>query len=377
MTLPPVTLELSGERLTATYRVAGDEASVRATLEHVRVEQTIEFPVDLVADDDIRRALVGRVEAVRVVAQEVCEADVSYAVEVSGFELPQLLNLLFGNSSLLPGIRLVDVTLPPTILERFRGPRFGVDGLRALLGADDRPLLATALKPMGLPLAALATMAGDFAANGMDLIKDDHGFASQPFAEFRERVQRCASAVADANDRHGTKARYLPSLNVPADRLGEAARFAVDAGAGGVMVLPGLHGYDAVRALAEDDDLAVPIMGHPSLLGSFVVSPASGIDHGLVLGTFMRLAGVDVSVFPNVGGRFAFSEAECARIAAALTADLGSLPRAFPAPAGGMSLERVPDMLALYGRDVVLLIGGELHRGDRRERTRALREAIA
>jgi ribulose-bisphosphate carboxylase large chain len=377
VTLPPVRLDLSGQRLTATYRLAGDEDAARRVLDHLCVEQTIEFPADLVADDDIKRRLMGQVEDLRrVEGGDACEADVSFAVEVSGCELPQLLNLLFGNISLLPGVRLVDVELPASVLAAFPGPRFGVDGLRDLLDAHGRPLLATALKPMGLPLDELARMAGDFAANGMDLIKDDHGFASQPFAPFRERVERCAAAVAAANAEHGTRARYLPSLNVPADRLADDVRFALDAGAGGFMVLPGLHGYDAVRALAADDGVGVPLMGHPSLLGSFVTSPASGVDAGLVFGTLMRFAGVDVSVFPNHGGRFTFSPDTCRGIAAALGAPLGGLRPALPAPAGGMRLERVREMVGFYGRDVVLLIGGELHRGDRRERTRRLRQAV-
>ena len=376
MTLAPVTLDLSGHRLTATYRVADNEARAREVLAHLCVEQTIEFPADLVADDDIKGHLVGRVEQLRSISPHTCEADVSFAVEVSGFELPQLLNLLFGNISLLPGIQLLDVDLPSAILDVFPGPRFGAQGVRELTGAQDRALLATALKPMGLPIPVLATMAADFAANGMDLIKDDHGFASQPFARFQERVETCATAVAEANQRHGTRARYLPSLNVPADQLATAARFALDVGASGFMVLPGLHGYDAVRALAADDDLAVPIMGHPSLLGSFVTGTTSGIAPGLVFGTFMRLAGVDVSVFPNHGGRFNLTEQVCRDIAVALSGELGHLPPALPAPAGGMTLERVPEMLELYGNEVVLLIGGELHRGDRGERTRRLRDAV-
>lgn len=381
MSLPAVTLELSGERLVATYEVSGDEPTARSVLAHLCVEQTIEFPADLVADDDIKAHLIARVEDLREVggaepdgaaAGQRWAADVSFAVEVAGAQLPQLLNMLFGNISLLPGVRLVAVDWPPAMLAPFAGPRFGSRGLRELLGADERPLLATALKPMGLPLTELAAIAGDVAANGMDLIKDDHGLASQPYANFHQRVELCAAAVAEANERAGTGARYLPSLNVPADQLAEAARFAADAGAGGVMVLPGLHGYDAVRVLAEDDTLGLPVMGHPSLLGSFVTSPTSGIDHGLVFGTFMRLAGVDVSVFPTFGGRFAFSRDECRRIVEASREELGDLRPTIPAPAGGMTLERIPEMVEFYGRDVALLIGGELHRGDRRERTRAM-----
>lgn len=378
MTLPAVHLDLSGHRIVATYRIQGDDPQVREVLTHLCVEQTIEFPADLVADDDIRAHIVAHVEDVRPAAASpgpAHDADVSFAVEVTGLQLPQLLNMLFGNISLRPDVRLLDIALPPVVLEEFAGPRFGVDGVRDLVGAHGRPLLATALKPMGQPITELAAMAGDMAASGMDLIKDDHGLASQPFAPFEERVERCAAAVREANEHHGTRTLYLPSLNVPADRLVDAARFAREQGAGGVMVLPGLHGFDAVRALAEDDALALPIMGHPSLLGSFVASPTSGIDHGLVFGTLARIAGCDVSVFPNFGGRFSFTEAECGRITAALRAPLGSLRTAAPAPAGGMTLERIPEMVATYGLDVALLIGGELHRGDRRERTRQMRAA--
>jgi ribulose-bisphosphate carboxylase large chain len=227
---------------------------------------------------------------------------------------------------------------------------------------------------LGQPGAELAATPRVGRAIGLDLVNDDHGLASQPFAAFEARVTACAAAVRETNEREGTHALYLPSLNVPADRLREAATFALEAGAGGLLVLPGLHGFDAVRALAEDDELALPIMGHPSLLGTFVTSPSSGIDHGVVFGTLMRLAGCDVSVFPNAGGRFSFSLEECLRIADRLRRD-SELRPAVPAPAGGMRIERIEEMVVTYGVDVALLIGGELHRGDRRERSRAMRQA--
>ena len=57
-----------------------------------------------------------------------------------------------------------------------------------------------------------------------------------------------------------------------------------------------------------------------------------------------------------------------------------------PVPAGGMTVERVPEMLRFYGRDVMLLIGGSLlEAGDGSAqlapallaRTRAFTEAAA
>lgn len=374
--LPAVMLSMSGVRIHATYLTQGSEQDARDVAEHICVEQTIEFPLDLVADDDIRRHLIGQITGMTRQSENSWYLNISYAAEVSGFQLPQLLNMLFGNISLRPGVRLTDLALPDELLTHFPGPRYGVAGLRDLLGCGERPLLATALKPMGVPLEYFAEMAADYAESGIDLIKDDHGLSSQPFADFRRRVELCSAAVTEANARSGNRALYLPSLNVPADQLFEAARFASAAGAGGLMVMPGLHGFDAMRVLAQDNSLSLPIMAHPSFLGSFVASPGSGIDHGLLFGTFMRLAGADVSVFPSYGGRFTFSQDECRRISRQLMSPLGTLAPAFAAPAGGLTLDRIAEVVNFFGHNFALLVGGELQRRDRRAQARAMRAAV-
>ena len=102
--------------------------------------------------------------------------------------------------SLYPGVELADFTLPASVLAAFAGPRFGVDGLRRLTGVHGRPLLATALKPRGLPVSEYARMAGAFAAGGGDLVKDDQNLVTD-FDGFRDRVFRCRDAVGNANAR--------------------------------------------------------------------------------------------------------------------------------------------------------------------------------
>jgi ribulose-bisphosphate carboxylase large chain len=359
--IDPTVLEVSGERIRATYEFHGDPADAEARVNALRVEQTIEFPADLVPDDDIQREIIGRVESSDA-GGDVVRAVVSYAVETTGYELPQLMNVLWGNSALLPGIRLVDFELPASLLDRFPGPRFGIDGLRTLFDAPVRPLLATALKPMGLPAERLATEAFELALGGIDLIKDDHSLANQPFAPFVERVERCAAAVAKANEQTGFNSVYMPSVNAPYDQIEARVSVAVDAGAGALLVLPGLTGLDHMRNLATRAGL--PIMGHPAFLGSYSVSPTSGIAHGKLYGTLMRLAGADLSIFPNYGGRFSFSRAECRDVARSLTEPLGALRQALPSPGGGMTLARVGELVEFYGNDVALLIGGDLHRGE-------------
>jgi ribulose-bisphosphate carboxylase large chain len=79
-----------------------------------------------------------------------------------------------------------------------------------------------------------------------------------------------------------------------------------------------------------------------------------------MFGTIQRLAGADISVFPNVGGRFGFSAADCAQIAAACRAPDGPGLPILPSPGGGMSVDRAAGMRAMYGDDVVFLLGGSL-----------------
>ena len=103
-------------------------------------------------------------------------------------------------------------------------------------------------------------------------------------------------------------------------------------------------------------------MTHPSFLGSFVTSPENGFGHAALFGQLMRLAGADVTVFPNYGGRFSFTREECAGIAQATREDMGHVKPMFPGPGGGMTTDRARDMLEVYGREFMLLSGGGMHR---------------
>ncbi|MFI5368152.1 MAG: RuBisCO large subunit C-terminal-like domain-containing protein [Spirochaetia bacterium] len=353
---------LSGARFRVRYLLSGDEPDARRKAEDICLEQTVEFPADLVPAGVVRDEIVGRLEAFGQVGPARYFADISFAVETAADDLVQLLNVVFGNISIKPGIRVEALTLPQEITTRFRGPRFGVGGLRQTLGIALRPLISTALKPMGLSPTALADQAYQFAAGGIDIVKDDHGLTDQSFCPFSERVARCAEAVARANTETGLKSIYVPNVTGPAGLLERRAEEARSAGAGGLLLCPGLMGIDALRFLAEHEDIRLPVLAHPSFTGSFVTAAESGISHAVLYGQLMRLAGADATVFPNYGGRFSFSREQCAGIAALCAEEMGGLRPILPAPGGGMTADRAGDMREVYGRDFILLIGAGLHR---------------
>jgi ribulose-bisphosphate carboxylase large chain len=355
----------------------GNEKEARTKAEDICIEQTVEFPADEVPEGVIRDHVFGRIESFERADGASYHAVISFANEIAANELSQFLNVVFGNSSIKPGIRVENLDLPESLLRSFKGPRFGRDGLRRLLKVPRRPLLSSAIKPMGLSCAELADLAYRFALGGMDMIKDDHGLTDQCCSPFEERVERCAEAVNRASRETGVPSIYIANITGPHKDVMHRAKKAKEAGAGGLMAAPGIIGFDLMRELADDDSLGLPILTHPALQGSFVTG-TSGMAHGVIFGQLARLAGADATIFPNFGGRFSFSREECGEIVQATRKPMNHIKSIFPAPGGGMSLGRVPEMLETYGRDLVFLIGGGLfkHGPDLVENCRHFRRMV-
>ena len=337
--------------VVATYRLACGAGEAVAFAERIAWEQTVELPVGQVDDPYLLSNVVGRVLSVEPVDEDVSRVRI-------GYHEHDLLNLVFGNVSILPGVRLLELSLPDAVLDAFAGPLYGVDGVRALLGAHRRPLLATALKPRGVAIERLAGIAHEFALGGGDIVKDDQNLAPDDFEHFRAHVLAVRDAVARAEDTTGRACLYFPHVAGPWRELERRVSLVAHLGLRGVLACPMLLGLDATRELCARHGLV--LMAHPALTGSYTNHADGGIGHGLLLGTLFRLAGADISIFPNHGGRFSFSRGQCDDIAARLRGPLGGLRPALPAPAGGMSLERVAGMADDYGADAVWLVGGAL-----------------
>ncbi len=351
---------MSEEQIRAIYRIAGEPREAAAIARAIAYEQTVELPPDFIGNPVIDEAVVGTVEAVEPDPElaGASRATVGYASMLASGQLPQLLNLLYGNVSIYSGVRLLDVQLPGAFLNRFSGPRFGVDGLRRMLGVHDRPLLATALKPRGTSVDDLARMAREFAFGGGDIVKDDQNLVDGDFEAFKRRTEACQRAVTDANAKTGRRCLYLPHVAAPAGELERYFEYVHWLGARGVLACPMIMGLDTARTFACEYGLL--LMAHPALTGSYTNSDSTGIEHGVLLGTLFRLIGADISVFPNVGGRFGYRAGDCASIRERLRAPLGNLRAAWPCPAGGMHLKNLDAMAADYGADAVFLIGGAL-----------------
>ena len=341
------------DRLHATYRLRADPAAIDARARAIAVEQSVEMPLDAIDAPRILAEVVGEVAQITDRGGGVFDVRIGLAAETVGQDAGQLLNMLFGNTSLHPDVTLVGIDLPAAMAAGFGGPRLGLAGLRARLGAAGRALTGSALKPQGLPPAALAALAGRFARGGIDLVKDDHGLADQPTAPFAARVPACAEAVRRAAAATGHPTRYAPSLSGHHGQMRAQLLLAREAGVDTVLIAPMIAGFATVRALADAfPDIA--FLAHPSLGGAARIAPE------VLIGTLFPLIGADAVIFPTHGGRFGYTETTCGAIAAAARRPAHGQRPALPVPAGGMTLARIPELLDFYGPETMLLIGGSL-----------------
>jgi ribulose-bisphosphate carboxylase large chain len=363
----------SDDRLRVTYLVRASGGDIAGRAEALLMEQTVELPRRVAARDAwVAGHILGRVERIEPAGDGTHRVTIAQPLVTTAGDPAQLLNVLYGNSSLQPDVLLADVDLPPSAFDWLPGPRVGLAGLRTLAGVAGRPLLATALKPMGLRPAQLAELCGTFARAGLDVVKDDHGLADHAFCPFEARVEACLRAVEDAARETGRRALYVPNLIGSPERLRRQLEFARRAGVGAVMLSPMVTGLPALAELAGLAD-GLPIVAHPAFGGVLrALEPA-------LFGKLFRWFGADAVIYPHAGGRFSYSLATCAALAAELRRPHPRVRAACPAPAGGIKVERVDELLDFYGPDCMLLVGGSLYEASDAlaERTRELVERLA
>lgn len=355
-------------RIEAVYRVRAAAADIAARAQGIAVEQSVEMPLGAITEQSVLREVVGDVRDIADLGGGVFEVRIGLAAETVGEDAGQLLNMLFGNTSLHEDVVLHDVELPSRM---FPGPNHGEPGMRARVGAETRALTCSAIKPQGAPVEFLAHLAGQFTLGGIDWIKDDHGMADQAYGRFAHRMAACAAAVRAAARRTGHPTRYAPSLSGTLETMRVQVKQAREAGLDSVVIAPMVSGWSTMQALVRENPDFV-FLAHPSMAGAARIAPP------LLIGRLFRLIGADAVVFPSHGGRFGYTPAMCQDLAARARQEWHDLAPAVPVPAGGMTLSRVGEILDFYGPRTMVLIGGSLLEARERlaEETAAFTRAV-
>lgn len=291
---------------------------------------------------------------------------IAYLVQVAlpsvnfGYQFPQLLTTLVGNdASTSMQAKLVDVRVPDAMAEALGGPRFGIEGVRHIVGVTNRPLVLNMIKPCtGLTPDQGAEIFYHTALGGPDLIKDDELLGNTSFSPLTDRVRSYLAAADRAFDETGHRTLYVPNITDRSRSLLDNAERAIEAGARAVMVAFPIVGYDMLQYLAER--ITVPILGHYAGAGMFYEGPSSGMSAAVALGTLPRLAGADLVMMNTPYGGYPLLRSSYLAVSRQLSLPHGVLRRTLPMVGGKVHPGVVERYLNDLGHDIVLSPGGAI-----------------
>ena len=206
---------------TATYRLHDDHADFRKKAQSIAIGMTVGSWTELPqAQREAMQKHLGEVMSVEVHEADGMAAGERYADITIGYpdvnfslrDIPALLVTVFGKISMDGRIKLNSWFLG-WLPSAFPGPKFGLNGVRDLLGVHDRPLLMSIFKSViGLDADELREQFIRQALGGVDLIKDDEILFENKLTPIEKRVEVCMKAAEQARQETGKKLLYEPIL---------------------------------------------------------------------------------------------------------------------------------------------------------------------
>ena len=305
----------------------------------------------------------------------------SWPLDNIGPSLPNLITTIAGNLfelQPLSGIRLLDLRLPTAFAERYAGPKFGIQGTRALAGVPERPLIGTIIKPsVGLSAEATGALVTDLCAGGIDFIKDDELQADGPACPFEDRVKSTMRAVNAAADKTGKKAMVAFNLTGEIDEMRRRHDLVRDGG--GTCVMVNLTGVGMSGMIDIGRHTELPIHAHRAGWGALTRDPLLGWSYP-AWSKLWRLAGADHMHVNGFDNKFTESNESVAASVASLKDPLfGNSPMcAVPVFSSGQTVRQAAATLNAAGSpDVLVTAGGGIiaHPDGVTEGVKAMRQA--
>jgi ribulose-bisphosphate carboxylase large chain len=310
---------------------------------------------------------------------------ISVAYNVELFEegnIPQFLSSVAGNifgMRAIQGLRFEDFEIPEVFAANFAGPQFGIEGVRNLLEIRDRPITVTVPKPkVGFDAKEYAEIGFKSWVGGIDILKDDENLTSQPFNRFEDRLKEVMKARDKAEKETGEIKSFLINITAETYEMERRADLVADYGNEFVMIDILTVGFSALQTLREKcEEIGVAIHAHRAMHGALTRNPEHGISLRVIT-RLSRLVGVDNMHVGTGVGKMAGKREEVSQLIDICRKEWYHFKPVFPVSSGGLHPGIVPDVIDLFGKDVLIQAGGGVHGhpGGSESGAKALRQAI-
>lgn len=320
---------------------------------------------------------------------------IAYPVEL--FEpgnMPQIFSSIAGNifgMKEVKNLRLLDIKWPPKIMNSFKGPKYGVPGVRKMVKVKKRPLCGTIIKPkLGLNEKEHAKVAYEAWVGGLDIVKDDENLSSQPFNKFYKRAVQTIKMKEKAEKETGEKKVYMCNVTAETNEMVKRAKFLKSQGNEYLMVDTLTVGWSGLQTLRNEMEKTKLVMhGHRAMHAALTRNKKHGISM-LVLAEAARIIGVDQLHIGTGVGKMEGAADEVALIVEEIEKKIveekgermsenwGKIKPMFAVCSGGLYPGTIPKLVKYYGNDIIIQAGGGVHGNPLGTRlgSKAMRQAI-
>jgi len=317
--------------------------------------------------------------AATVFAINVNKIKIAYPIEL--FEpgnMPNILSSVAGNifgMKDLRNLRLNDICFPEKLLRSFKGPKYGIRGIRKILKVWNRPLLGTIVKPkLGLRTEDHVKVAYNAWVGGCDAVKDDENLSSQSFNKFEKRLRQTVKAKERAEKETGEKKVYMINITAETEEMLRRAKLVEDFDNEYVMVDIITSGWSALQTL-RNCDFNLVLHAHRAGHAAFTKNSRHGISMK-VIAKLARIVGLDQLHVGTVVGKMFEGKKEVLENCDALREKMWEFKPVMPVASGGLYQAHVPELVRIFGNDFVIQMGGGIHALGTIVGAKAARQAI-
>lgn len=277
--------------------------------------------------------------------------------------MPGILASIAGNifgMKAVQNLRLNWIEWPEDIVREYKGPLYGIEGVRTILGVKERPLLGTIVKPkVGLPADMWAEVAYQAWRGGLDIVKDDENLVGQDFCRFEDRLYKVMEKKDLAEEETGEKKGYMVNISAPWDEMIRRAELVEEVGNEYVMIDVVIVGFSAVQAF-RNYGFEFMIHAHRAMHGAITRNKKHGISMA-ALARIYRMLGVDQLHVGTAVGKMVEGKEEVLANVHAVRDPFFHIKPTFPVASGGLHPGLVPDIVEIFGNDVIIQAGGGVH----------------
>lgn len=347
--------------LQATYHIIKPNANIEKIAEKLAIGLTVGSWTDLSHQDQvILEKYKGQVINSEYIQDGVIKITIGYPLHNFTYEFSSILTTTFGKLSLDGKVKLVDLIFPEELLAHFKGPAFGIKGIRDLLDIHDRPLVMSIFKGIIGRDAEFFENQLRLQALSVDCIKDDEILYDIPELPFETRIKIAKRVLDEIYETTGKRVLYAVNLSGPVFQLKEKARRAKVLGANALLFNVHTYGLDVLKEI-RDLNLGLPIFAHPAFSGAICGSHEYGLSYPLLLSKLTRIAGADFILFPAPFGSVPLSKEDALLIVTEARNHLGNISASFPVPSAGIHPGLVHSLIEHYDTDIVINAGGGVH----------------